>query len=129
MANETEIKKESKAKALMIERSSFTAKDDGREMFSYLIKGKAYGRDIRVDLVPKDNGGYEVLDIMNSISPNKMELLMRDEEMKDDKTGKVSKYTVYEAVVTDKDGNVITCPMKMQRGSDKSLLNMLLITM
>ena len=110
-------------------RETFVNSKDGREMFAYIVKGKAYGRDIRVDFVTKDNGGYEVLDIMHSISPDNMKLLIHDETMTDDKTGEISKYTIYEACVLDERGNQITCQIKPQRPSDKSLLNMLLFTM
>lgn len=113
-------------KRLLLMRKEFESKD-GKKMFSYLVKGKAYNRDISADFIAKDNGGYEVLDILFSVS-DKVELVIRDEEMETDDR-KIMKYTVYEAQTVDPNGNVLACRMKPQRDSDKSLLNMLLITM
>lgn len=100
---------------------------DGREYFAYIVRGQVRGRDIKVDFAPKDKGGYEPLDIVFDVAP-KAELIMRDEEMKDN-DGKVTRYTSYKVQTVDENGIVYECGVKPQRDSDKSLLTMLLNTL
>lgn len=98
---------------------------DGRLYFAYVVRGIIRGQEKKVDFAPKDQGGYEPLDILFEISP-KAELIMSDEEMTDS-SGKVSKYTAYKAQVVDEDGEIWDCGVKPQRDSDKALLKFLLI--
>lgn len=98
---------------------------DGRKYFAYVVRGIIRGQEKKVDFAPKDQGGYEPLDILFDISP-KAELIMSDEEMTDS-SGKVSKYTAYRAQVVDEDGEIWDCGVKPQRDSDKALLKFLLI--
>ena len=37
---------------------------DGRPYFAYVVHGVVKGREIKVDFCPKDQGGYEPLDIL-----------------------------------------------------------------
>lgn len=48
---------------LILERDSFKGKD-GKDMFSYFVRGYALGRELRIDFVASDQGGYEILDIL-----------------------------------------------------------------
>ena len=98
---------------------------DGRLYFAYVVRGNIRGQEKKVDFAPKDQGGYEPLDILFEISP-KAELVMSDEEMTDS-SGKITKYTSYKAQVVDEDGEIWACGVKPQRDSDKALLNFLLI--
>ena len=98
---------------------------DGRLYFAYFVRGIIRGQEKKVDFAPKDEGGYEPLDILFEISP-KAELIMSDEEMTDT-SGKVTKYTAYRAQVVDEDGEIWDCGVKPQRDSDKALLKFLLI--
>ena len=98
---------------------------DGRLYFAYVVRGVIRGQEKKVDFAPKDQGGYEPLDILFDISP-KAELIMSEEEMTD-ASGKVSKYTSYRAQVVDEDGEIWDCGVKPQRDSDKALLKFLLI--
>lgn len=99
---------------------------DGRDYFAYKTFGRVRGRNIKVDFSPKDMGGYEPLDILFDIAP-KAELVMSDEEMTNEKTGKVTQYTAYKVRVVDEDGEIWECSVKPQRDSDKTLLKYLLI--
>ena len=116
----TEAKPEEKK--IKVERETYT-KDD-KAYFSYFIKGVIRGREVRIAVVPPDNGGFRVLDIVfdNAMSAD---LVLKPYEIKDDK-GKVLKGNTYAVVSKDKDGTEYECGIKPFRNSDKTLLNMLL---
>ena len=111
------MKKES---MLVLEREPFTAKD-GREMYGYFVRGMIHGKERRADFIAKDQGGYEVLDVMFSIKP-RLDLVTWEETMTDDR-GAVNTYSVYEARVVDDDGIVFTYRLKLPRESDKTFLS------
>lgn len=117
---------------LVVTREAIKGKDgkqlvtkDGRLYFSYIVRGIIRGKEMTIDFVPKDKGGYEPLDILFDLSP-KAELTMSEEEMTDDK-GNVTHYTAYKVQATDEDGEVWDCSVRPQRDSDKTLLRFLLI--
>lgn len=125
--NEIQVNEETPVvKQLFVERVKNIAKD-GREYWNYMTKGKALGRDIRVDFMPKDKGGYEVLDILFSLQ-DKARLIV-GEESSTDVNGKTTKYKTYTLQVVDENDEektVYDCSVKPSRDSDKALLNMLL---
>ena len=47
-----------------VERAAYERND--KSYFAYFIRGNIRGRDIRVLIVPPDNGGYRVLDIVST---------------------------------------------------------------
>lgn len=112
-----------KEQTLCVERETF--EKDEKTYFSYFIKGKVRGKDVRVALVPPDKGGYTVLDIVFG-EKNAAELVLTPYEIKDETTGKIIKGNTYMARTTDEDGEVYECDVKPFRKSDKTLLNMLL---
>lgn len=118
-----ETEQENKLFKLFIERESFKG-TDGKQYWSYILKGQVRGRAVKVDFAPKDKGGYEPLDIVFDVSP-KAELLMTDEEMTND-NGKTMKYTSYRVRTVDENGMEYVCGVKPSRDSDKALLGMLL---
>lgn len=125
MANEkTNVKATESTKKLLLERETFPGKD-GKEYWGYSVKGKFAGRNIKVDFVASDQGGYEVLDMLFSLS-DFVEVVMRDETMTDD-AGRETAYTVYEAQIFDEDENKFSYKIKPSRNSDKTLLQFLLI--
>ena len=69
---------------LVLEREAFVTKD-GKEMYGYFVRGEAAGRKIKADFLAKDQGGYELLDLMFEINP-KVNLIMHEESMTDDIT-------------------------------------------
>lgn len=113
-------------KTLYVERESFKG-NDGREFWSYIVKGKIRGRDVKIDFMPKDKGGYEPLDIVFDVKPV-AELIMTEEEMTND-NGKTTKYNSYKVRNIDDDGVIYECGVKPARDSDKALLVMLLNTL
>lgn len=131
MENKNEIKKETteteqgkkQTMQLFVEREQFRG-TDGKDYWSYNLKGKVRNRDVKVDFAPKDKGGYEPLDIIFDVAP-KAELLMTDESMTDN-NGNVTKYTAYRVRTIDENGIEYTCGVKPSRDSDKALLGMLL---
>ena len=109
-------------KKIFVEREVY--EKDGKEYFSYFIKGNVRGKDVRVLITPPDKGGYTVLDI---VFGNEMaaELTLTPYEIKDEK-GKVLKGNTYGVRSVDEDEQVYECKIKPFRDSDKALLNMLL---
>ena len=68
---------------------------DGRPYYSYVVRGKVRGEEKKVDFVPKDQGGYEPLDILFEIAP-KAELIISEEVMvRNDETERHEKRYVY----------------------------------
>ncbi|MGN0819030.1 MAG: hypothetical protein ACI4M6_01360 [Christensenellaceae bacterium] len=127
--NETNqtVEKKLEEPKLIIAREPFTSSKNGETYYAYVLRGKARGRDVKVDFVPKDIGGYVPLDIVFD-GLDTAELVISEEKMTDDNGNKVS-YTTYSVRNIDEDGNVWQCPVKPTRGSDKSLLDMLLLTL
>ena len=132
MANE---KKEATANEAVTENEIATSFELTREQFdgknkekywSYAIHGKVRGRDVKVDFVAYDQGGYEVLDIIFDVKST-AELVITDGEMTNQDTGEVVKFRTYEARNVDPvDGMEYRYKIKLARESDKALLNMLL---
>ncbi len=111
-----------KANKIMVERETFISKD--KEYFSYFIKGKVRGKDVKVGVIPPDKGGYTVLDIVFN-DQMACELVTTPFELKAD-NGQVIKGNSYSVRSFDENGEVYECAVKPARTSDKALLNMLL---
>lgn len=109
---------------IFVERELIEKND--KSFYSYFIKGKVRGRDVRVAISVPDVGGFTVLDVVFG-NDMKAELVVTPFEMKDEKTGKVT-YTGnrYGVRNVDEEGNVYECQIKPFRSSDKALLEMLL---
>ena len=128
MEQKTEVKQEAKADEkvvktpIMVERETYEKNE--KTYFTYFIRGKARGRNIRASVVPPDVGGYKVLDIVFD-DALEAELVITPFEIKDDH-GKVVKGNTYKVVSYDPDGTEYECPVKPARASDKIFLKMLL---
>ena len=116
-----EDKKISEEKKIKVERETYNKED--KTYFSYFIKGVIRGREVRIAVVPPDNGGFRVLDIVFDKEMS-ADLVLKPYEIKDDK-GKVLKGNTYAVVSKDKDGTEYECPVKPARASDKIFLKML----
>lgn len=110
-------------KKIIVEREIFET--NGKEYFSYFIKGVVRGKEVKVALTPPDKGGYTVLDIVFGDSMQ-AEFSVKPFEIKDEKTGRVVSGNTYSVIGYDEDGQVYECAIKPFRSSDKSLLAMLL---
>lgn len=113
-----------KNNGIIVERETF--EKDGKTYFSYFIKGKVRGKEVKVAIVPPDKGGYTVLDIVFG-SEMQAELTLTPYEIKDDSSGRVIKGNTYGVRSVDAEtGEIYECKIKPYRDSDKTLLNMLL---
>ena len=110
-------------KNIFVERDTF--EKDGKEYYSYFIKGVVRGKEVRVMIIPPDKGGYTVLDIVFG-NEMKAELTLTPYEIKDESTGRVVKGNTYGVRTADENGEIYECKVKPFRDSDKTLLNMLL---
>ena len=54
--------KENSMKTLLVERESY--QKDGKDFFSYFVKGKIRGKEVKARVSPSDMGGYDLLDIV-----------------------------------------------------------------
>lgn len=118
---------------LPVTRQPFTSGKDNKEYYGYVVKGnivrvkngKRFEKEVEVNFVAKDQGGYEVLDLI-FFETEEAKLRMREETMTNDKTGEITNYTVYEVYSEDDDGTEYSYKVKPSRESDKALLSMLL---
>lgn len=110
-------------KQIFVERETYVKNE--KTYFSYFIKGKVRGKDVRVAIVPPDKGGYTVLDIVFGAEMS-AELTLTPYEIKDESTGRVVKGNTYGVRTMDENGEIYECKVKPYRDSDKTLLNMLL---
>lgn len=111
----------------VLRREKFVGRDK-KEYWSYAIYGKIRGRDVKVDFVAYDQGGYEVLDLIFDVSgeDDTAELVITDGQMTNDTTGEIVNFRTYEARNVDEDGIEYRYKLRLARESDKALLNMLL---
>ena len=96
---------------------------EGNPMYEYAVHGTVRGnRKVKVELAPKDLGGYEPLDILFD-EQDVAELDIHDvtTEMNGVKTTR----TIYTAVALD--GTGYKCDVKPKRNSDQAKLDMLFI--
>lgn len=112
------------SKALFIERETYQSKD-GNERFTYFVKGKIRGVEVKASVMPADIGGFELLDIVFG-DENKAQLVVEPFTMKDEASGREINGLKYEALNVDKDGTEYRCKVKPRQPSDKDKLLMLL---
>lgn len=110
---------------LIVEREIYTAKD-GKEYSAYFVKTRVYGKSVKIDLMPRDSGGYIVLEIMFEQATDVVTLTATPSTMKDEKTGREIAYTAYKATCTGADGETLETEIKPKRNSDKTLIAFLL---
>ena len=108
---------------IFVERETYEKED--KTYFSYFIKGKVRGKDVKATVVPHDVGGYAVLDIVFG-EAMEAELVLKPYEIKDEKTKKTVKGNTYAVRSVDENGEIYECPVQPFRSSDKTRLNMLL---
>lgn len=108
---------------ILVERETYVKND--KAYYSYFIKGKVRGKDVKVSVVPPDIGGYAVLDLVFNEATS-ADLITKPYEIKDEKTGKVVKGNTYAVRSVGEDGVPYECAVKPFRSSDKALLNMIM---
>jgi hypothetical protein len=96
-----------------------------KEYRNYFLKFISRGRSSRVDFVPMDVGGYEVLDfVFGDVSS--AELVLEPYTVKDNHTGKITKRGFYYYARNVDENGVYKAQIKPKETSDKDLLVMLL---
>ncbi|MBO5021988.1 MAG: hypothetical protein J6C53_00705 [Clostridia bacterium] len=112
-----------KENQIVVERETY--EKNGKQYFSYFVKGNVRGKDVKASVMPLDIGGYTVLDIVFG-NEMKAELVLNPYEIKDEKTGTVMSGNTYSVRSVDENGEIYECRIKPAKNSDKSLLNMIL---
>lgn len=109
---------------LTIEREQFVS--NKRKYWSYFINGELRKRKIKVELVPKDNGGYEMLDLVFG-DETTAKLSVTRTSMRDKDTKRKISLISYEAYnIDEEDGSRYYTSIKPARNSDASALEQLL---
>lgn len=108
---------------IIVSRETYKDKKSGQEYFSYFIEGEVKGKPVRVNIVPHDIGGYNVLDIV-FLDAEQVTLDIRPVSMKDAAGEEITINTFY-VVSCDENGEIYECPVKPKNKSDKVLLTML----
>ena len=102
-----------------------TYEKDGNTYFSHVVKGVIRGKEVKATVVPHDVGGYAILDIVFGDAMT-AELVLKPYEIKDEKTKKTVKGNSYAVRSVDTEtGEVLECPVKPFRSSDKTILGMI----
>lgn len=98
---------------------------DGTDTTLFFVSGKVLGQKMDARMVP-EKGGYELL---NAIFGNDKvrELVLVPYEIKDEDTGKTQRGFTYEVFTVDEDGDRVATKVKPNTGSDRAVLNNLLI--
>ena len=84
---------------------------DGTQYHRYFIAGNALGVDLKIGVLPPDILGYSILDIVFAAGKD-AELVLKPYEIKDEKTGQVTKGNTFAVRSVDEDGVVYECPIK-----------------
>ena len=89
---------------IFVERETFEKGD--KTYYSYFINGTIRGREVKIGIIPPDNGGFTVLDIVFG-SEMSAELVLKPFEIKDEKSGQVLKGNSYAVRSVDENGEVV----------------------
>lgn len=119
-----QVEKAEQTKELLVKvaREIFGTNDDGKPLYSYRINATLRGKPKEISLVPKDNGAYDLLNIIY-LEDNEVDGLIIENEFKTE-AGDVVKSLVVEVFVVD-EGVRYSYQLKTQRDSDKATLNTL----
>ena len=117
---ETQEEAASEELGVYVERRAVKG-DTGKTYFNYFVKGEIQGREIRADLIPSDNGGYEQLDIL--FGKKTQVPLYVGRSSRTDASNKVIKYNTYSVKFVDEFGLTFEVGVKGREGSDRSYLD------
>lgn len=109
-------------KNIKVQRETY--EKNGKQFYSYFIKGVVRGQNVKAAVTPPDIGGYTVLDIVFD-GKTEADLVITPFNLKNEQGETISGNTYSVRSVGD-DGEVYECKIKPFRTSDKLLLNMLL---
>jgi hypothetical protein len=109
---------------LLVEREKVRGVNK-KEYRNYFVRIEIRGRSAKVDFLPIDIGGYEVLDFVFG-DLDVAELFLESYTVKDSKSGRVTKRGYYYWARNADDGGVYKAQIKPKETSDKNLLDMFL---
>lgn len=112
-------------RVLKIEREPYVSKKTGKPGFAYYLKGTVRGREVKAKVVPKDKGGFEVLDIIydGAIS---CDLRVEKGKMKNE-DGDIVKFETYTVFSKDPTtGEEFDLKVKPDKDSDKAKFKFIL---
>ena len=125
MSEKKEKIEEAVDRVLKIEREPYVSKKTGKSGFSYYLKGTVRGREVKAKVIPKDKGGFEVLDIIYD-GVIACDLRVEKGEMKNE-NGDIIKFETY--TVFSKDpatGEEFDLKVKPDKDSDKAKFKFIL---
>ncbi len=109
-----------------IKREPFISKKTGKPGFSYYLEGRVRGREVKAKVVPKDKGGFEVLDIIYD-GALACDLRIEHGEIPDEKTGETIKFDSYIVFSEDPEtGDIYDLKVKPDKDSDKAKFKFIL---
>ena len=115
--------KNSNSKQVLVEREPY--EKDGNTYFSHVVKGTIRGKEVKAVLVPHDVGGYALLDIVFGDNLT-AELVLKPYEIKDEKAKRTITGNTYAVRSADPEtGEILECPVKPYRSSDKTILGII----
>lgn len=97
---------------------------EGKQYFSYFVLAQVRGKDVRIKMTPPDKGGYKVLELVFG-DAMELELSLKPYEIKDPRTGRITKGFTYFVSSTDENGEYLQCVIKPYQTSDRNLLEIL----
>ena len=97
---------------------------NGKVYSAYYIYGKLRGRDVKVQVIPPDIGGYKMLEVVFN-GAKEAELVSVPYKFKTD-DGSVLEGNTFKVQSFDEAGNLYECGVKPARASDKAILTALL---
>lgn len=104
---------------LYVERRAFSWK--GAKKYAYEVRATIRGADVKIELAPKDLGGYKLIEIVFG-SEKKLKLEIANAPYKDD-FGRTKTNFAYSVRSTD---GIIACPLWPKVKSDGTALEMLI---
>ena len=112
-------------RVLKIEREPYVSKKTGKPGFTYYLKGTVRGREVKAKVVPKDKGGFEVLDIIYD-GAIACDLRVEKGEMKNE-DGDIVKFETYTVFSKDPTtGDEFDLKVKPDKDSDKAKFKFIL---
>ena len=112
-------------RVLKIEREPYVSKKTGKPGFIYYLKGTVRGREVKAKVVPKDKGGFEVLDIIYD-GAIACDLRVEKGEMKNE-DGDIVKFETYTVFSKDPTtGEEFDLKVKPDKDSDKAKFKFIL---
>lgn len=112
-------------RVLKIEREPYVSKKTGKPGFTYYLKGTVRGREVKAKVVPKDKGGFEVLDIIYD-GAIACDLRVEKGEMKNE-DGDIVKFETYTVFSKDPTtGEEFDLKVKPDKDSDKAKFKFIL---